>query len=73
GKSSHVLAILDARAAYDCLQNKCAVERHLQNKYAVERYVAGSERYVAGQPRQLDKRQLPAAGGYPRVLPRAAQ
>ena len=39
--ASHVLAILDARAAYDCLQNKCAVERHLQNKCAVERVLGG--------------------------------
>ena len=39
--SFDVLAILDARAAYDCLQNKCAVERHLQNKCPVERVLGG--------------------------------
>ena len=46
--ASGVLAILDARAAYDCLQNKCAVERHLQNKCAVERVLGGAAQ-AAGQ------------------------
>ena len=46
--ASHVLAILDARAAYDCLQNKCAVKRHLQNKCAVERVLGGAAQ-AAGQ------------------------
>ena len=58
--ASHVLAILDARAAYDCLQNKCAVERHLQNKCSR----TSSRR---GLPRQRGESNLYL------VLPRAAQ